>query len=72
MSRMMEILAGASNIGVMGDLVDGASGVGTVAGEEGAVWFNPFLHMHLSSARHRGRTSPPCICSNCGVIEFLS
>ena len=37
MGRMMEMLADASNIGAMGDLVDGASGVGTAAGEEGEV-----------------------------------
>ena len=36
-SRMIEMLADASNIGAMGDLVDGAGGVETTAGEEGEV-----------------------------------
>ena len=34
-SRMMELLADASNIGAMRYLVDGASRVGTLTGEEG-------------------------------------
>ena len=72
MGRVMEMLVDASNIGAMGDLVDGASGVGITAGREGELWVDPFLQCILAQQGREGERSCPCICSNCGLIEFLS